>query len=253
MKKHLFISLAGIGMISVMAPLVAYAADIAVPAARQDMREKREEFKNHLKERVGAIRGARSDMRMQPETQDRADAMKAFADSIRDKREALTREIKKKHDEFDAGAEDRRALLKKKIGEKKAVRVEQFFANMTKKFEDAMVRLESVADRIDVRISMFPMDASQVSSAREKLADARGKISEARAALDSARAQYAEAVKNANIKKAFIKVRGAVESVTGKIKEARAALTSVIMSLRPDVESTAVASTSLATTTSPEK
>ena len=252
MKKHFFISLVGIGMISVVAPLAAYAVD-AVPAARQDMREKREEFKNHLKERVGAIRGARSDMRMQAETQERADAMKAFADSIRKKREALMREIKKKHDEFEVGAEDRRALLKKKIGEKRAVRVEQFFADMTKKFEDAMVRLESVADRMDVRISISPLDASQMGSAREKLADARVRISEARAALDSARAQYAEAVKDPNIKKAFVNVRGAVESVTGKIKEARAALTGVIMSLRPDVESAAAASTSVATTTSPEK
>lgn len=214
--------------ITVMASFAAMAAPFAAGAAFHEILQQkkidarpamREEMKTQMTQEKEEMKGQVKEMR---------DAMKEKMDAMRKemqaKRDTLREEIKKKREEFQAKAGERREALKKKIGEERAKRIEQFFAKMTEKFENAIDRLEKVADRLEDRLNASTAPAVEITPLKEKLAAARIKITAADAALADAKVKYAEAVKDTDLKAAFRKVHDIVQATTVKVREAHQAL-----------------------------
>jgi len=152
---------------------------------------------------------------------------------LRGKRAELRDEIAKKREAFREEAQKRRDELKKKLGEVKAKRIEQFFTNMGEKFEKAIDRLGSLADRIEDRLNKAETNGKDVAALKAMLVKAREKITAAETALTDAKAKYAEATaSNQDFKVAFRKVHELAKGVTSKMREAHGALVDVINSTK---------------------
>ena len=196
-----------IGGAMVLAPFLVFARAAVMPTAvREDMQK------------------------MKAEMQQKREV---FMEDIRTKREAFRDEILKKREVFRAEAQKRRDALKKKLGEERAKRIEQFFGNMVEKFEKAIDRLNSFADRIEERLNKAEKNGKDVAALNVLLTTAREKISGAETALVDAKAKYAEATaSNQDFKVAFKKVHEIVKGVVVKVKEAHRALVDVINSTK---------------------
>ncbi len=184
------------------------------PEARQ---ERKGEMKDNAKENV---------------QEKRTQLKEGLKDRLDDIKEKVRGGFEKKRQEFTDGAKDRKAILQKKLGEKRGERIEQFFTKMTEKFDSALERLEKTADKIEGRLTKAAENGRDVVALRAKLTEARAKIEEARTFLEDAKAKYSDAAKNADFKAAFRNVKEVVQSVSGKIKEAHRALVEVITSMK---------------------
>lgn len=229
MKKYISI-IAGFAAMTM--PFAAGAASHEIlPQKKLDTRpllsDQREEIKAQMKQEKETMKGEMKDIRSA--VKEKMDAMRA---EMRGKRDAMGEEMKKKREEFQAKAQERRDAMKKKIGEERAGRVEKFFTAMMEKFENAIDRLNKVADRLDDRLNASPSPAADVAALKDKLTAARAKIIEADAALADAKIKYAEAVKDADLKTAFRKVHDIVQSAAVKVKEAHRALAEVTTAIK---------------------
>lgn len=223
---------------AVLLPLGALAEE-GVPAEtgagmRERTKMERQKMLEEAKDQRAALQEKAQMMKDEAKTKTESmrKEMQARMEELKKKRLEMEMEMKKKREEFQAGMEERKMELKKKLGEQKAVRIEQFFANMMKKFEDAIDRLEGVADKIENRLTASTADPADLAVVQAKLAAARGKISEAETALADAKAKYADAVKDTDFRESFKKVRALVEGVASKVKEAHRALVDVTASIK---------------------
>lgn len=148
------------------------------------------------------------------------------------KRESLMQEAKTKREAFKEEAKQRVEAMKKKLGEERAKRIEQFFNNMVRKFENAIDRLNNLAERIESRLTKTEDAGNDVAKQRDLLKVARDKITAVETALSDAKAKFAEMAKSENPKEAFKKVKELAHSVAEKVKEAHKALVDVVTSLK---------------------
>lgn len=156
----------------------------------------------------------------------------ALMQEAKTKREALMQEAKTKREAFKDEAKQRVEAMKKKLGEERAKRIEQFFNNMARKFENAIDRLNNLADRIDSRLKKTEDAGNDVAKQRDLLKVARDKITAVETALSDAKAKFAEMAKSENPKEAFKKVKELIKGVAQKVKEAHRALVDVVISLK---------------------
>ena len=137
----------------------------------------------------------------------------ALQQEAKQKREALMQEIRARRETFKAEAQKRIDALKKKVGEERAKRIDQFFNQMVRKFENAIDRLNNLADRIESRLNKTEAAGNDVSKQRDMLKVARDKIAAAGSALSDAKAQFGAMTKSENPKEAFQKVKELVKGV----------------------------------------
>lgn len=187
---------------------------------KEEVKGKVEQFKQEVRERKDALKGAGKEEKQ------------AAKQEFKERRAALGEEIKKKREEFKAEAKTRKEELKKKVGENRAERIEQFFKQMTDKFEAALDRLDGLAGRIEERINAAASSGKDVTGARSELEKGRVKIKEAASELESAKTKYAEAIKNPDVKAAFADVKKIVQGIAVKVKDAHAALIRTITVLK---------------------
>src|SRR3989344_3415052 len=148
------------------------------------------------------------------------------------KREVLMQEFKARRETFKAEAQKRVDALKKKFGEERAKRIDQFFNQMVKKFENAIDRLNNLADRIESRLNKTEAAGNDVSKQRDMLKVARDKIAAAGSALSDAKAQFGAMTKSENPKEAFQKEKELVKGVAQKVKDAHRALVDVVKPMK---------------------
>lgn len=148
------------------------------------------------------------------------------------KRQAVMLEAKNKREIFKKEAEQRINALKKRVGEERAKRIEQFFNQMVRKFENAIDRLNNLADRIESRLNKSEEAGNDVSKIKDQLKSARDKISAAETALNEAKAKFKEMANSQNPKEAFRQVKALVQGVAQKIKDAHRALVDVVKSIK---------------------
>lgn len=150
----------------------------------------------------------------------------------RTERQAVMLEAKNKREDFKKEAQQRIGALKKRVGEERAKRIEQFFAQMARKFENAIDRLEGLADRVESRLTKAEEAGNDVSKIKDRLKSARDKIASAETALNDAKAKFKEMANSQNPKEAFRQVKVLVQGVAQKIKEAHRALVDVVKSVK---------------------
>lgn len=189
-------------------------------ALKQEVQQKRDVLKKEIQEKKDLF------------TQETREKREALRKEMEVKKEALKDEIKKKRESFKDEAKKRREELKKKLGEEKAKRIEAFFQKMVEKFENAVDRLDKLADRISSWLDKAEDNGKDVVALREKLAAAKTKITDVEKALDEAKVKYAEAVKEPDFKVAFKKVKEIVKGVSEKVKQAHRALVDVVNSIK---------------------
>ncbi|OGF64159.1 hypothetical protein A2661_00230 [Candidatus Giovannonibacteria bacterium RIFCSPHIGHO2_01_FULL_45_24] len=148
------------------------------------------------------------------------------------KRQTQMLEAKTKRETFKKEAEQRINALKKRVGEERAKRIEQFFNQMVRKFENAIDRLNGLADRIESRLQKSEEAGHDVSKIKDQLKSARDKISAAETALSDAKAKFKEMTNSQNPKESFRQVKTLVQGVAQKIKEAHRALVGVVNSIK---------------------
>ncbi len=152
----------------------------------------------------------------------------ALRQEIEKKREALRDEIAKMREQFRKEASARRAELQKKVGEKKAELIENFFGRMVLKFEAAINRLISFADRTAAALLRAAGRGYDVAALQKQLIEARLKIGDAAKSLEEAKTKYTEAIQEKDLKISFKKVREAIQETKQKIKDAHRALVKVV-------------------------
>ncbi|OGF62525.1 hypothetical protein A2926_02190 [Candidatus Giovannonibacteria bacterium RIFCSPLOWO2_01_FULL_44_40] len=164
--------------------------------------------------------------------QDLRQKQEALRQEAKTKRDALMQEAKTKREAFKAEAQKRVDALQKKVGEERAKRIDQFFNQMVRKFENAIDRLNNLADRIESRLTKTEAAGNDVSKQRDLLKAARDKISAVETALSDAKAQFAAMAKSENPKVAFEKVKELVRGVAQKVKDAHKALVDVVTAIK---------------------
>ena len=189
----------------------------------QEIKDERAAMQEKTAEMRSAAKGSVQDLRQQ---------MQQRVQDLQVKRQALQEQIKKQREDFMVQAKARREALKKKLGEERAQRIEDFFGQMVGRFENAIDRLNGVADKIDARLASSTANSADIASLRDKLTAARGEITEAQTALTDAKTKYADAAKSPDFRVAFGKVRELVKGVAEKVKDAHRALVEVIAAIK---------------------
>ena len=183
-------------------------------------------------EAVAAETSTEQRQQMQVDRQKGLDAAKTERAALEEKARQMRDEVKSKQEELRREMQTRMEELKKKLGEQKAVRIEQYFSQMMEKFQTAIDRLKGVADKIESRLTSSTADPANLAVLQTKLTAARAKIGEAEAALADAKVKYTDAVNSTDFKESFKKVRALVEGVAVKVKEAHRALVDVTSSIK---------------------
>lgn len=210
--------------------------------AKEEAGEKREQFKQDVQQKRETLKKEVQETKdtIKKELKEKRDILTNTAKEKRDelreeakrKRELLRKEIQAKREEFKEGTEARKIELKKKLGERRAGKIEGYFNKMAEKFDQAIDRLLGTARRIEERLEKAEANGKDVASLRADLIAAEGKILEARKTLEAAKTRYDEAVKNPDFKASFQKVKEVVDEVAKKVREARQALVGVINSIK---------------------
>ncbi|KKT28578.1 MAG: hypothetical protein UW81_C0025G0004 [Candidatus Giovannonibacteria bacterium GW2011_GWC2_44_9] len=156
----------------------------------------------------------------------------AIQQEAKQNREVLMQEFKAKRETFKTDAQKRVDALKKKVGEERAKRIEQFFNQMVRKFENAIDRLNNLADRIESRLTKTEAAGNDVSKQRDLLKVARDKITAVETALGDAKTQFGATALSENPRTAFQKVKELVKGVAQKAKDAHRALVDVMNSIK---------------------
>jgi len=258
MRKITYLIISSSLVLQFTPPVTALAAFHAAlqskrEEAKQDLQQKRDTLKQEVKERRDALKDdlqqKRDTIKGEPrekrdvftqEAREKRDAMmqefkkrqEVFHEQVKEKRDVLHNELKEKREKFMAEMKERKEGLKKKLGEKRAERVEQFFQQMVEKFKNAIERFKNFTDRIAERLNKAEENGKDISELRAKLALANEKILEAEKALEDAKTKYSEAVKEPDFKVAFQRVKEIVRGVTEKVKAAHRALVEVVSSLK---------------------
>lgn len=195
---------------------------------RQEVRDKRDSLKQQLERGRTDLRG----MKNGTATATLREAHDKFVQDVMQKRDALHNELKEKRMQFQDFAKERKDALKKKFGESKSARIEEFFGKMLEKFDHAIARLKDLSDRIEKRLDEAAGRGKDVTHAREILKNANDKINSAERTLEDAKTKYTDATKDKDFRTAFAGVRELVHGVTESIKSAHRALVEAIGALK---------------------
>lgn len=215
-------------------PFVAFAQgheDIPAEAQMlkaQEVRQKAQEIKREVKAENKNIRVETRNLPKE-EVKEKREAVRT---EIKDKREEIRDTIKEKREAFKDEAKERINVLKEKVSEERAKKIEAFFGGMVRKFEAAISRLRTLADRIDSRLDKFEDEGKDVSALRTALDNARNSIESAEDALDKAKEEFTTFASTENPKEYFEKVKTVVHNVSQKVREAHKALVDVINSVK---------------------
>lgn len=202
---------------------------------RSDITEKRNMLKTEAMEKRDILnteaKEKREALKMEAKTFPKEQLMEkreAVRMEIKEKREDLRETIKQKRETFREEAKERVDTLKRKLSEERAKRIEVFFGTMVRKFEAAISRLRTLADRIDSRLDKIEDAGKDVSEFRVLLDNAKITIETAEDSLDKAKEEFNALAKSENPQEYFKKVKEIVSGVAQKIKDAHKALIDVI-------------------------
>jgi len=243
-------------LILLFTPMIVFGA-ILLPAnigsAASDLQQKRDAFRQEVKQKQEVLRQEIRDKKdvLQQGIQEKREGLKLdvkgkmmnLEQEVKNKREEMRMEVEKKREEmhavidkkreeFKLKAQERKDDLKKKLGAQRAERIEQFFNNMVRKFEEAIERLDNNAKRVSAMLDKVAANGRDTTALKSKLEEARAKIMDARQAFEGAKTKYTEAAKDPDFKVAFAKVHEVVAGVAEKVKEAHRALAEVISSIK---------------------
>lgn len=236
MRIYLFRIAIAVGAVGLLAPSAAFALyDIPGTGATADQREKIEHERQELKQKVEEAREAMKEKgkEIREELKDRKTVIKQeFGARTATARTEMKDKMLKLRDEFKAKMETRKEELKKKFGEQRAARIEQFFTNMTEKFEHAIDRLDGLADRIESRINALSAAGKDMTGPKADLAVAQAKIDAAEKGLADTKTKYAELGTSTDPRKKFAEVKTLVAGVEQQVKEAHAALIRTIAGMK---------------------
>ena len=223
--KHISRAIVFASLVGMAAPVIALGAfheqlkEQAVEK-REKIQQEREELKQKIEEKRDGLK-------------ERTTAIKQDFEVKRTvAREQVQAEIKKVREDFKTKAEARKVEMKKKFGEMRSQRIEQFFSKMTEKFESAIDRLDRMAEKIQARIDAASANGRDMTNAKADLAIAQTKIDEAEKILVDAKAKYAELGASMDVKKKFAEVKTLVQGVEQEIKNAHGALVRVIANMK---------------------
>lgn len=210
-----------------------------VKTLRADTAQKREMLKTEIKAKQDALKTdvqqKREAIKMEAKTLS-PEALKEkrtmLREDIKKERTEVREQIKEKREVFKDEAKERVEALKKKVSEEKSKRVEAFFGTMVRKFEAAISRLRTLADRIDSRLDKFEEAGKDVSVLRTSLDKAKMVIDEAENSLDKAKEEFNALSQSEKPEEYFKKVKNVVADVAQKIKDAHKALVDVINSTK---------------------
>ena len=228
-------------------PLVVFADEVSTSESgtggmRQEIQDKRDALRNQIQQERKTVTQGVMQKRdaLKQEFQSRRTALndemkqkrEAMETEFKARRDVLMQDIKQKREVFKEEAEKRKEELKKKLGEKRAAEMEKFFNAMVRKFENAMDRLNDLADRISARLDMAAANGRDVVALRDQLTNARQVIADAQKSFEAAKTEYANAIKNTDVKTAFADIKKLVADVAVKIKAAHAVLVDVVNSIK---------------------
>ncbi|MDO8624137.1 MAG: hypothetical protein Q7R54_02165 [bacterium] len=194
---------------------------------KKEIEQKREELKDETEENRGEFKSEMEQKRLTAST-----TRQVFRAEVKERREVVKVELQDKREKFQDEAKKRIDGLKKKFGEERASRIENYFKQMLEKFEAAIERHTSYADKIADFLDRAEANGKDVTALREKLAVANTTLLEAERALEDAKAKYAEAAANTDFKARFAAVHTIVEGVAEKVRAAHATLVDVVNSIK---------------------
>ena len=151
---------------------------------------------------------------------------------ITTERKAFHQAVEDKRKTFRGETNIRREAFQKKVGEIRAERIEDFFAQMAGKIEAAIDRLDQLADRIDSRLDKLADAGKDVTAQAAALAKAREAIAVAEDALNKAKSEFGKMALSEDPKAAFKNVRVLVNDVAQKVRDAHQALVKIINSIK---------------------
>src|SRR3989344_5423080 len=255
------LKIAILGSAAIILPILSFAhegeteviAQVQIEKTQPDLKtavvEKREAIKNTANE-VRANISEKRDM-LKTEVMEKRDAIKNTANEVRaniaekrdmlktevvEKRDALKTEVMQKREvlklEIKNLPKERVKVLKEKVSEERAQKIEAFFGSMVRKFEAAISRLRILADRIDSRLDKLEDKGRDITTLRAALDDARNTIETAEDALDKAKEEFTTFASAENPKEYFEKVKLVVQDVASKVKISHKALVDVINSVK---------------------
>lgn len=155
-----------------------------------------------------------------------------------EQRGAAQDRVKEERDEKRERVAQRRAEQQKLVSEKRKERIRAYFGKMFTRIEAAILRLDTLADRIASRIQKFEDRDIDVEKAQQLLSDARSLIEQAKQTLADARGSIENILNNENPKEIFALTRNTIKSVVTHIKEAHRALVESIVALKGAVSET---------------
>ncbi len=234
-------------LISTGVPLSAFA-EMATTTLRkqinQQIKEKRETVNTQIKEKREEANAA-----VKAKFEEAQKLKKAVAEKATEMRKTMQAEIKAKRTIFKNETEERVNALKKKLGDVRAKKIEEYFKRMVKKFEAAIDRLNDLSDRIEKHLNKLADNGKDTAGLKDKLAKARAKIGEAETALENMKTKYGEMASSTDPVKKFKDVKKLGEMVTPKLKDAHRSLVDVINSIK-GMSGTSATSTNATSTSS---
>lgn len=186
--------------------------------------------------------------------------LKVRMEAEREKVEARKEEIQKqieetranieaRREELKKAAEEKRADIKQRLDERRQENIKRFASQMFDRFDAAIARLNTLADRIESRINKLEELGQDVAEYRALLDEGRAKIELAIEAQAAAETSVDEIVISDDPKSSFEKCRGFTKEVVQALKAAHQALVDVIEAMKA---TQADDSNDTATTTSEE-
>lgn len=155
-----------------------------------------------------------------------------FREDMEQKRLQMKESLETRREKFESEGIKRAEALKKKFGEERAARIEAYFKKMLEKFDAAISRQQTFADKLSAFLDKAEANGKDVTTLRAKLATAEEALLAAESALEDAKTKYAEAAANTDFTARFAAVRTLIEGVAEKIKASHRALIDVLTSIK---------------------
>lgn len=185
---------------AVLAGVMILAPALPALAALEGLRERLQEQRTNIQERLQQRREARSGTTTPTERQE--------------------------------AAKERRQEAKQRLAEKRKQLIRAFFGRMAKRLEAALERQKKLGERIQARIEKARANGKDVTQAQAALDRARIVWQEAKDALESAKSRLEGVLSAEDPKTAFEEVKDLVAAARDKIKAVHAAFVDVITALK---------------------
>lgn len=182
--------------------------------------------------------------------------IEAKKETLRERTEETRRMIEERKEEMRQAMEEKREEFKQRLDDRRQENIRRFANQMFDRFDAAIERLNTLADRIESRLDKLEDLGWDVTSYRALLEDARAKIELAVEANEAAGVSIEEVVISDDPKSSFEECRAFTKEVVAALKDAHQALVDVIAAIKAapenaddDDDSTATTTSDTATTT----